>query len=285
MYRHTCMYNIQRGSIVSSLTFSRRLAMPVFGEQDKSHALFLYMCVSLNLGTWRAEKMREVMENPISERLDVKSRNYLNRFQNWLQTVSVTNACKWYLKWNVLWPVAYIVIVVIVATLITLLGDDAIMALSDDDTLSFILVILIAMPLIISSFVFNYIVTERIMCIKKTTLLSCIFSNAFTISMVLFMYGSIDPYLKYAFPFLNSLPMILMVIFFCVIYQYAYEVYRTPVLFAILASTINAGGTFILAKEIVKEDSPIMIFLGGLTLVLGLVSYILLYKTAKRYNM
>ena len=38
------MYNIQRGNIVSSLTSSRRLAMPESGEQDKSHALFLYIC-------------------------------------------------------------------------------------------------------------------------------------------------------------------------------------------------------------------------------------------------
>lgn len=55
MYWHTCIYNIQRGNIVSSLTSSRRLAMPDFGEQDKSHALFLYV-VSLVWGTWRAEE-------------------------------------------------------------------------------------------------------------------------------------------------------------------------------------------------------------------------------------
>lgn len=62
MYSSYLYINIQRGNIVSSFIFAGRLAMPESDEQqDKSHALFLYMYVSLNLGTWGAgrEKCHE----------------------------------------------------------------------------------------------------------------------------------------------------------------------------------------------------------------------------------
>lgn len=46
MYSSYLYINIQRGNIVSSFIFARRLAMPESDEQqDKSHALFVYMYV------------------------------------------------------------------------------------------------------------------------------------------------------------------------------------------------------------------------------------------------
>ena len=46
--------NIQRENIVSSFIFSGRLAMPVFDEQNKSHAFLFYS--QLTLGTYRLTK-------------------------------------------------------------------------------------------------------------------------------------------------------------------------------------------------------------------------------------
>lgn len=206
---------------------------------------------------------------------EVKSSNSVNRFQNWLHTVSIKDVCKWYLKWNVL----AFVIFIVSAALLASLGDDL-------ESVKNIGGILIEIPLIILFCIFNFVVTNRIMRIKKTTILSCLLSNAITMNAVVSLFGNIDDFLKYEYPFLNVLPMILITVFFCVIYQYAYEVYRIPVLLVILASIINIGGVLLCcSKEFIREDSPMMIFLLIIIAVLIIVSYILLYKIAQKYNM
>lgn len=68
MYSSYLYINIQRGNIVSSFIFARRLAMPESDEQqDKSHALFLYMYVSLDSGTWKGRKECKRHETTMSE--------------------------------------------------------------------------------------------------------------------------------------------------------------------------------------------------------------------------
>lgn len=90
---------------------------------------------------------------------------------------------------------------------------------------------------------------------------------------------------KYVNSYLNVLPVILMVLYFCVVYQYAYAVYRLHVLLIIWALIIWATEVILLAKGIVDKESLFMGFLGVVNLILCIVSYTLLYKTAKKYNM
>lgn len=53
----------------------------------------------------------------------------------------------------------------------------------------------------------------------------------------------------------------------------------------VIVTVLTIAVEFLSASNILAEDSLLFNLLGGMILILGVTSYTLLYKTAKKYNM
>lgn len=140
-----------------------------------------------------------------------KCQSFVNQFQNWLCMVSVKNACRWYLKWNVL-----IFIVLFISLLcIPFLG------IMDYERGLGVIGVIYGVLSVLLAFIFNYIIIDRIMYVKRKVFLSNLFSNAIVLNVFMSL-----PDLKNAieymslFPYLIVIPSICLLIYFCVIHQY-----------------------------------------------------------------
>lgn len=177
----------------------------------------------------------------------------INYFFNWLHTASLKDTCIWFLKWN---------IIITFYKLYFRLNFEEDM---DEMTMTMIIVgivtIMVGIFDVIIFFLFNYIVSDRILQVKKKKKVDV---NLLSVAIVMSILALI-----FENQLIGCFYTISLISFYFLIFRYGYTVYRNSVLLIIYATVLTN----------ISSNSGIIIVL------LSVVSFTQLYNNANKYNM
>ncbi len=186
-------------------------------QQDKSHAFFLYMCASLDLGTWRAGK--SVMKN---------------RFLDWLNNYDLQKTCKWYFKWNALMLTLLIVSMFFVERMIDYWGLDE----EEGFDVVELFMGLFSLVNLFTTYILDYVIADRVLQVReKRPILLYLLNATYIASLLLSII--VDENISH---YIKVLSTILYFIFYALILRYGYTVYRSAIWLMIYAVVLHESG-------------------------------------------